>query len=1706
MRGWKDGYWHGEGGPQTNGAFVPLGQNSEAEWDPKEVKEHKKKWGFDVVSFEVWAAATCFDVEGEKSDKTGGVHFQRIMHWALTEQAKSAHKAEQSLGGEARPIKHWDANAKGDKRYIGDHWEERGGTNKKPVRDKRYASRDMKSARGSGGEGHEWPFTDASYAQSRIPGGRPGYSTNQSMDAGFDSEHGLNHVKNVLISKPFATNGKAMFMYTAGLAVDQGGACKGVVEGKEGKAGPNLDVQWVMKGNASAKDQMYSPERGCVPMSLLLAAYYGLYYYPGCDRGDWNWEMQQTVGDKTFRIRMRMPNPAFRSSGTALVVNEPLNAKYVLDKELQQKGAQRNSISNPINKGRVTFTFPRLSKEGTDRRLTWDYLGERSKEGVVVSAITSFASDEKGSLKWVQNDRANHEHHDEMHAILKGSKWEGRFFKRGSWSEGAFGWTPPAALFLYPHMGGAKEATNDKGKYPQYQPWPKLAAKDAFKTWGPGKPLMKLFKPLPPKAENRQLVALGEKAPNLFNAEWKEVEAMLGGEKVVSPDPDPVSIGEARRTHTKTPKDGPTRQKDTSESGVTGEVATNDLGVQDTYGVESWDQFNAAQMNEGNEADTGQGSLEAGWDFGGVTLEQSYIEDKVEGEDDVGVMMQAGVEVRGFAALDQANVLEFGSARRIGDRGNFHFFDLNHSPWAPTDVYTRPTHEYIYGEMDEDAQNRYERLYGNMANTLLRHDRPHEITGVKNTFGEVKTIGKKSILEMRLDSYRDKSLTKDERDVFRKNMRRVLSVYHDTSGPLGKTKGVRIDVEGKRNGMLYGTWGSKRCDKVSCTTGVGKPPSSAVQLLPPVFGEKKGVTKALINKIEAMQSYVTTAEGHLLRGEQTLEEQRDAIDVDGIVASMTVLEWLQTPWHYEYLPYQPAYSVFKDGETYCAGCTRCSRPFFEYPTHYAHYVRSVPGTQHWPNSYWRKGKKGDVDMRDAPLPFHDPAFWSDATVPNTVNSVPGEEVAGADKLLDEGERGFHNWRTRVFLLGYVKTSGEHPVRKAKGESCSAANPLCEEWTKRRGLMKVAYEAGHWWTFREYINHTYDPKADYYNLVQGAMRSKRSSVAYGMRGYRLMRSVKYGNTCRDCAFTLDVAPKLYIRAGKTTADITMLQSAQHRPEKQTDTFWLGLRDQKLSDGEGFDPWFIYLNTSQDRKFHHTGTPGMREVGHRAQSSRAGVMEALDLHDDETQALMDSKKNVMEKLKLLWGGEAEKKFDMHMAVVEKYNHGRHCSLSNADGPLTKVVSCTVNAQKTWSKGKSRLENEKAWADGDEKKIKGAVDVMETFLEWLQKLWKGEPTTDAPPITAASVGEYNRALFDLLRDAQFEMSRQHAYSLDPDTNIKKFDSNMVRMEWRNWTVKDEHGEWKNCLRVKTLQQPHAVDVNEPRRDAKTGRDYFAPEEAFNTVIYRCNRKGELGKDTEVPEHTEWRGDGWLTELRKDGTWTPRTNVTENSEVSLSSYQVRKYTQSRLFITYSLHRRIQSQEEARHVMEKMANAARCLFGNDRWLCEIINFGVRVKGGTQTDTVASKHLTFIDKPRKETTRFYGGTDGNSYLFDTYQTHVESVDCDVGVEIGPTYHMPHFHALVTINHWSYVQIDTMRMRSLLEQMFKGTGRFQGVDEFKLDTKLFDNAGLPFYTDNENPYVDIRLYPSDNWDEVIRAYVRKTTQPGILEAQRTRMGS
>lgn len=237
-------------------------------------------------------------------------------------------------------------------------------------------------------------------------------------------------------------------------------------------------------------------------------------------------------------------------------------------------------------------------------------------------------------------------------------------------------------------------------------------------------------------------------------------------------------------------------------------------------------------------------------------------------------------------------------------------------------------------------------------------------------------------------------------------------------------------------------------------------------------------------------------------------------------------------------------------------------------------------------------------------------------------------------------------------------------------------------------------------------------------------------------------------------------------------------------------------------------------------------------------------------------------------------------------------------------------------------------------------------------------------------------------------------------------------------------------------------------------------------------------------------WRADGWLTQKPEGHLLWYRVSDVGTQKVW---HQRRELHQTRVFITYVLHRSVTGTKDGELILEKMADGVRQLFDNDQWLSQMLVFGKMLNvSPTDSDAVGNAFWATIGAPNKTTKMFYGlvdkgGTEDakSSYVYDTYDTHVDKVDIDGGVEVGPKMGFPHFHLMLTLTHFSYLQFDYYRMKLYLEIIFKGIDNRHGFPKIRLGS-----AEDPFYGDNENPYVDLRLYPADNFMEVLHKYVRK----------------
>jgi len=1631
-------------------AYPPLGQEWEwsAEEAEKEAKALREEWTFKhVPSFELWCAVTCYDPE----TPDGGEIFQKMMLWALTAN---------SGAGSLDPIHDGQKHFIPRVGYAGDMPNDTGGEVDYTI---------TKSTNTA--------FVPYYAFMSQLKGGGTRSATSGYVGA-WNPAREIRHLQS---GNPYQPTGKVAWYRSAGMSTFF----------SEVTTSDDAATNEFRRFMGGWKDN-HDANRGAKPViGIRLAAFYGLYFYEDCGNPNYNWSSWGPTN-----VRMRLPNPGYTREKGKLWVEDSF-LKFDGNKMVQHDDYK--------------FEVPTIEKPSTCWSvLAWRERRKGAKSGDELSTVSLFpwagSKAEPDGVKqgtefnWPKAaDEAKNM--DAWVDKLKGTPWEGRMFERddyGTDQQGrAFGWSFPKALWLYPHHGTQESTTKQKPHekdYNMYQRWPE---------WRKEGHMPLNFTQIIQKKREALVDAL--ELPPKDEAEW----ALTTG------DVAKVSLRQFLGINSVV-----TQPIQTPAPQTTPGVATNKQKAVDV-GADAEDEEDDEEQNLGEERGEDPENTETSNPDDGVTKSGALA--NAMGKN---VLMDAGAtEVDQLLKINEQtkSPLEPGkpNSKKRPD-GNHHFFSDKFVPWSVHDVYEKPYHMFVSEKrMPRDEEQRYvdeyKDLYGSTANLFLRSEYPAKLGvtlegDVDSRIGMVKVLNDYQIWDYTLDGrhrkvwkdgkYKkelfDANLTDETLAMFHMNLRRILSIYHDTSGPLGLAKTNEISVADKQRGMTEGMCIAKgkhtgHCAPVkygSCE-GTELLLPRVFQSVPPTYEEgvkprdkytvgdmmaalesigkaptkkkmKKPQLKVIfdrevpnipINHLFAHNPF-TTITGSLHRGDVPLPGTFTNQPVT-IRSDMTVFEWLQTPWHYEYLPFQPMTSVFKDGETFCAGCTRCSRPYFEYEHMYSSYFLSVDRTAHWVFQYWRAGTIA-ADESVAPLPFHDGRFWSKNEVLSHLARVPKhghvtqEDASGETPTVTS--KGFHLWETREFLL-------KKPI-------------LDQEWKARSHLGHLKRETNPF-TFRRYINHAWDEKGDYRPIVQGAVRWPTTKVCYGHRGYRLMRSIKFGNVCLDCASTLELAPGLYHRTGRVTASVGVAGTGRFEPGKvQYDTWWLGLKDAPLKSGFKFDPWFLYMQTQSIGKAWKKG-----EGGHRKNAAhRLGLVgPEHEAKRREIISFAKQKEKQYERAFAHLDQSWEEVLNEHLEAVEQYTRERNCRLLeyNSNKQATKVRKPPeVYIQKFWD----RLP--KDWKTNESAAMAQASKIIDRFKEFLSDSYEEKVRPEPFQLTWQEVQSCNRALRDALHDVHAMVGHMHAFRSEANP---VFDPKMVRQEYRNVTINTPDGPVKNCLRV---VQPVSAGYL-----IKTPTEPGDVPEAFV-------EGGKFIKRDYIPgTGTDWAGDDYVQKMPiSDKVGHP---------TKYGVMQERQLTQSRVFITYSLHRAVKSELEARAVCEKMADAVRALFGQDTNLCRIVLLGVKLHKVPQ-DTISSRAYMPIEKANKAEKTFYGqkvnGVTDNSYMYDTYQTHIESVTVDAGVEIGPTYHHPHFHALVTLNHWTYVQIDTYRMKSILEQMFKGTHWFYN-DTFM----LLDGRGQPFYHDNENPYVDIRLYPTDNWADVIAAYVRKGSEKESILSLRARTG-
>ena len=1485
---------------------------------------------------------------------------------------------------------------------------------------------------------------------------------------------------------------------------------------------------------------------GCVAFASKMAAFYGLYFYEGCNKKENNWSRQVKYAaddaSAEYTVRMRYPNPTFsvethwnRASAGAMKVV----VRLAVNKHYEFAGETDKTVGNG------GFVVPEVAFfEEFDTPLLHEdnYLQQVGAGETVVARMKTIVAPMYGQcVEREQVDALIPQFNTATSKPINPSSNESFFC----------GWRVPAALFLYPHtndnctVGDVVEGLLHKGLHEMWQPAPKMAANASPPTdwtnydteshgntpWAQSARLARWLQPfVVPSVTERQKAALGFEAQRVTTLQ-QYIDGFKGSDQLVQtrvPAQAPAAaVGGSGTTAAqradipiagrilrsrkgKEPAQPPPQQDTDDDDDDDDDGGGNDapaVAPASTAASEPYQYAEDTQAENNDEDPAGEADVQTGdaaeEGESGVRHRATALGTKLcdtldgavkSGEFALSMINQTdedGNEKHGIlasAALNQDALhklerdtrgnkasLKPGSEHRAGESFNSHFYNDTFSPWPANDVYDAPLAKWDYSDMQKQRLKEYEKLYGSTANCYLRSGRiAREITGVQVSFGQVKKIGDQSILDTNLTAYKASDphyhlLNAAQRAMFRENMKRILCIYYDKS-PLSSKVKFNDKTKGMINGIYVNAGGSSGKRGRKGTQIPAQDPNfdrAGQQVLPAVFDN----SEQELNSHRA--AYNDTRDGKLRAG-GTVRPPEITDDADWVRSKMKLIDWLQTPWHYQYLPYQPQQSNFRDGETYCEGCRRCSRPFYEYKHRYEAYHHTIKSTAHWPLRYW----KPDSDSPNvAPVPFHDEKFWDENVVVRA--HVPSRAEAGSALPRAPGtdsDTGYHNWSTHKFKPATPNGACSKDLNTILKASLGAPANTAREVAVDSLRLRVPF------TYRKTVNHAYDEERKrevQRSLVQGRLTTAAAKVRFGMTDYKLMRAVKFTNLCRDCAAVLDRAPGLLQKNERPRPPAGFGDPVARKNKERTDNYGLDSRAE--------------LQVTWQREGIQGDVPTGVLTPFTEAFDPSVTMITTNHNDDHNQFIQRRQRHTPAGRPNEWRNDrervefenSERRFTAHMQAVQRHLESTRCKFLKDDTTFV-VDRVSVTEQARWKPevhkrrtgyGKQQvMEAVQSLNNEDVAKATKFMDELKRQL--LENIENGQEADIVIPASAFDVG--NSHVYFLVHDAQHHVTRRHQYKVDTNAEAKKFDPNMARIELRNQQL-DGH---KNCL---------VIEGWEPKNARRTDAGNYALDDTYRSWKFLATI-GANDDPNQDDNPGQWQGDGAIQRANVD-------SAGNYSEV-IPQRQIRNMKQSRFFITYSLHRPVTSEMEARLIMERMGNAVRTLFGSDEHLCEMLVFGMKLAPiepgpeGQRADTVSTRKYVPILSGRKSDTVFYGDKNKqtNSYLYDTYETHVDSVYVDVGVEIGPTLHHPHFHALLTINHFSYLQLDYYKMQHILECMFKGLKCKQFDYSSDAAKKLYflqDAGGFPFYTDNENPYIDFRLYPTDNWQEVIASYVRKS---------------
>ena len=1695
-------------------AFEPMGQGPLAtfpkEWLAKrkelQSKEGYKKWPKGVVSFEVWATATAYDHNPKV--KFGGPAFQNMLQFLLVDS------------GFSKPPE-FDAtlyckNTGTRENRRGPNWY-------------KYGTDDFKEGPHSVGINEKnkdnlaWYTPETQGAYDKLVGGGNG--------AGSNSTHPDYNINDHMTKwfNPVNGDGKPKQMFTVGAPTDIGTKhnwfyhCLGFPQlydaSQQGGGNNNSCGQFVTSGD---KDQCNEAQRGITALGNLLAGVMGLYYYEGCEKPENNWTVTQKHNGQSYQIRMRMWNPRYKLveahpipgkknkvplSGGRLLIREPVNSTYKSTKSSGQFVGSHFDVHKDHHSG---FLLPAPFKmklnagddedDDTKKKKGSKKQTEKKNNSKAVLLINEPTPpqflkqlvNKKGNASigpWFGVEETAKTDHSDRGKATKGgivASKENRLELMRTLHEALgdivhlpeegpdalrFGFKTPVAHWLFPmwqtddtELTGV-EMGNSKTKGTGYQPIPNWRKAEYIKESPEGEEPHVDWTRSNKIAEMINQHGLAVTMLDLqYNEEGKlfalnNIDYILGGEQGGKQASEGTSAAAEIEEEGNEGSDTSAFVDGDSESDGDGG------GVQDPPPL-------PPETEETEEDREGQDPVVQDESLVQLDNQEALEKQATTNEDDPDIVKEptvftpatplvllthtiGDVDVTLTTSDAEKKLMERiakeekapmggdmqpGATQRSGNRDlNQHFKSSLLQAWPHADIYNvdELKLETQLDPMSEAQLQEYRAQYGSTKNTYLRGEKiPKLITGITPRYGYAKDV-------IHTNLFTDNA-------VHMKHMCRMVAIYFENGEFGNKGSEFKISFADKQRGMLYGVYGDEKSGAIQygwmgqsnfppageLKKMKAKEKHTHVQLWPPVFGvntknKAMGPTAALLITLSDINMHAGADEDKLVCTKAEFKNWFKQKRRQEEWATMSVLQWVTSPWHYVTLPYMKKRLLFDDGETYSEGCKRCSRPFHEYKHMYSWFPKSPEGTQHWQMGYWCVNGPGGCSTALAPKPFHHGALWTDP-VGNPVTTTSETSV------LDKPETpGWHNWPTRAFMFGYKpaqpggKVKAKYPI--TRDEYDRREDNLPEEIGRlpRQGQSLL---------FKRYTNHMYHEHrlefwgGKYPEYPQSRPSYRMSRLHTGMREYNLQRASKYGNLCFDCAAVLENAPGLLIR------------NYQKKVYQKGDFLPKMSKDDKLKGPDGNTYWSALLMNMGDEgldrsliNFDHT-----HSRNHTAESIQRSMKKYLQYISSQQEMVLgrDGDLAPLTKFNAPPDIYIQKQVELKSGIIGQVDHEQLAEAVKALGKM-KPITKEVNGKLV-----TKLPN-----------------------------WWTSPLKREERLATFALPAFQHMIFEL------ERKYMHNSQFVKDKQTKVFDSDMVRVEERNVELQHNGITYKNCLRVRQYVPPKVND--------KT-KEVFAQPKAEVVYYYDKLNKKQMQANKKTELETMWRGDDYVQQTGGQGR--PNRQL----------IQYRKMRQSRLFITYSLHRAVTSEDEARFIMMRMADAAHCLFGNDQNLAELLVFGYKVGAGADpNDSMGKGGFTQITAPKKkdQIPNFYGHDDGSSYLHDTYQTHVDSVDVDGGIEIGPQRHHPHFHILLTVNHYSYIQIDYFKMNAYLEMMFKGIDKLNKGwgDKFK----LLDASGNLFYTDNENPYVDIKLYPQDNWNDIIAAYVRKNATPGPIEAARIR---